>query len=349
MDNIELEFISLKEKIDFPGQKDYLSYYNTFKQKFDREVHPEVKTKILEIEKEGYYNDHGVDHIKMVIDRATMIINNFNGTLIKKDSGFYISPYEIFILLMAIQLHDTGHLIGKRREHAERGKHILAKFDSGNILSAGERRIIGDIAKAHGGKNDPIGTMLVKEDTISSKKIRPQLLASILRLADELAEDHSRASTFLLNIDAIEKTSIIYHLYSSALDSVSVSGSEIKLIFYISTEILLEQYTVKNDDVISTKFLLDEIYDRTFKTFTESLYCSRFLPDLCRINCVKVNINILDQHDDVMKNISYELKEVGYPYTTDSSIFSHCTNLIEEGINLDGAFMKDFIEKKLNL
>ena len=60
-------------------------------------------------------------------------------------------------------------------------------------MDANERRIIGDIAKSHGGKDDPIGK-LQSEDHISGIKIRPRLLASILRLADELAEDFKNKS-----------------------------------------------------------------------------------------------------------------------------------------------------------
>lgn len=158
--NLEDEFLKLHNKPElFPSGTNYIEKYNLFKQRFDEQIHPEVKSKILEIEKEGYYNDHGVGHIKMVIDRVSKILNCANASLEEGNGNFYLNPYESFILLIAINLHDTGHLIVSRREHADAGRKILRNFDKDGYLTSGEKRIIGDIAKAHGGKNNPIGNL----------------------------------------------------------------------------------------------------------------------------------------------------------------------------------------------
>lgn len=345
--NIESTFISLRKNEDlFPMGKNYINTYEELKKKFDTDVHPEVKTKILEIEKEGYYNDHGIDHIKMVIERATRLLNTLNTTFSKEEDGYYVSPYELFILLMAIQLHDTGHLISPRSQHAEKGKELLAKFDSGKVLSTAERLHIGNIAKAHGGKKDPISNLPLEED-LSHQKIRPRFLAAILRLADELAEDKTRASNFLLDIGSITPTSEIFHRYSASLESVSISGGEVKLDFYIQDEVLVKKYSMNSKSGVVEKYLLDEIFSRTFKTFTESLYCSRFLPDKARINTDKVNIHILrTKDDDEIKKISYELRETGYPFISDKDIYELCDSLTENDVKIDGEFIKNYIEQQ---
>lgn len=344
-ETIESEFLKFKDKTNvFPNDKDYVNIYEQLKQKFDKEVHPEVKTKILEIESEGYYNDHGVDHIKMVINRTSRLLDNIGVTFDKGESDkTYISPYELFILLMSIQLHDTGHLIASRADHARKGKELLSKFDSGNFLTTAEKKHIGDIAKAHGGKDNPIGVLPIQEH-LSHQLIRPQLLAALLRLGDELAEDTTRASNFLLNIGQIAETSIIFHLYSNCMDSININGSEIKIIFYIEDKFLTEKYKMNTKEGIVESYLIDEIYKRTFKTFTESLYCSRFLPEKGRINSVKVNINLLSSQDqDEIRKISYELKELGYPYLKGQDIFSLCTTLNEGENKIDGEFIKNLI------
>ena len=291
--NIEVEFNALAgNNNSFPEKKDYVSTYNTFKHNFNTQIHPDIKTKILEIEKSGFYNDHGVDHIKMVIERASWILSCANASLEKKDNHFFISPYEVFILLMAIHLHDTGHLIASRADHAKAGREILAKFDKGGVLSIAEKRIIGSIAQAHGGKNDPIGK-LEPEISISHQKIRPQLLAAVLRLGDELAEDKTRASTFLLDIGQIEKTSEIFHLYSASLDSLDLANNEISFEFCFLDRLSTVKYPKMVKGKLEEVFLIDEIYERTLKTFTEALYCNRFLNHDLRFNKVKVNILIL--------------------------------------------------------
>lgn len=347
--NIEEEFLKFdKEHSVFPHNKDYVGIYNQFKASFDKDIHPEIKTKILEIEKDGYYNDHGVDHIKMVIERVSRIISQLNPSLIQDVNKFFISPYEIFILLMAIQLHDAGHLIGTRAEHARKGKELLAKFDSGDRLNTAEKQLIGNIARAHGGKNDPIGE-LPASDSLSHQRVRPQLLAALLRLGDELAEDETRASNFLIKIDQIEATSKIFHLYSSSLNSIELNGKEIHLIFYVMDTYLTEKYPKKTNDGLVYEFLLSEIYKRTQKTYLEALYCGRFLPEECRFNRVRVKINLVtsSDHGEITAPIGYELKENGYPTLENTDIYKVCNSLtLHNGQQIDGEYIANLIKEK---
>ena len=344
--NLEEDFLKFRTTTSvFPERKDYVAIYNIFKHNFNTQIHPEIKTKILEIEKEGYYNDHGVDHIIMVIERASWILSCANASLEKKENHFFISPYEVFILLMAIHLHDTGHLIASRADHAKAGREILAKFDSGNLLSIAEKRIIGSIAQAHGGKKDPIGK-LEPEISISHQKIRPQLLAAVLRFGDELAEDKTRASTFLLNTGNIEKTSEIFHLYSASLDSLDLSNNEISLEFCFLDRTSTFKYPKVVSGQTNDVFLIDEIYDRTLKTFTEALYCNRFLSHELRFNKLKVNILILNErnHENIM-SIKYELKELLYPTVIMNSIYDICDTLMTDGKRKDGEYISNEIKK----
>lgn len=341
-ESIETEFLALRNSLHvFPKGKDYVRLYTEFKDAFDKEVHPEIKSKILEIEKTGYYNDHGVDHIAMVIERVSWILDNMGFTLVQDEPNkFFISPYEIFILLMAIQLHDAGHLIASREEHAKKGKELLSKFDLGGKLSSAEKKHIGDIARAHGGKEDPIGKLPV-EQYVSHQQIRPQLLAALLRLGDELAEDQSRASNLLLRLGEIEPTSEIFHRYSASLDSLNINGSELKMIFYIEDDVLLKRFQKILHGEASEHFLLDEIYKRAFKTFTEGLYCNRFLPFKARVSSLKVEIQLLTKADhEEIRKIFFELKESGYPTISSDDIFTMCDTLKEYGNRIDGEYIK---------
>ncbi|MHC0444098.1 HD domain-containing protein [Flavobacterium sp. 3-218] len=346
--NIEEEFLKFRGKKNiFPHDKNYISYYEILKEKFDKDVHPEVKSKILEIEKSGYYNDHGIDHIKMVIDRVSKIIECLNPTFKKEKNKYHITPYELFILLMAINLHDTGHLIASRADHAKAGKSLLAKFDKDNLLSAAEKTIIGNIAQAHGGKDDPIGK-LEKVMNLSHQEIRPQFLAALLRLGDELAEDETRASGFLLEIGQIEKTSVIFHLYSASLNSVTLNSNEISLDFYLTDKYLDRAFEKQTNEGIVEEYIINEIYTRTQKTLLESLYCSRFLPENARFNKVKVKINLLklDSHEEIMPAIGYKLKENGYPFITEEDIYKRCESLSIMGEKIDGKYVADLIKEQ---
>lgn len=344
-ESIESEFLTFANSLQvFPNNKDYVRLYLDFRDGFAKDVHPEIKTRILDIEKNGYYNDHGIDHIKMVIERVSWILDNIGFTMVRNESDkFYVSPYEIFILLMAIQLHDAGHLIASREEHAKKGKELLSKFDARGQLSSAEKKHIGDIARAHGGKDDPIGKLPI-EQHLSHQQIRPQLLAALLRLGDELAEDQTRASNFLLKLNEIEPTSEIFHRYSASLDSLNISGGEIRVTFYIEDDLLVKKFPKNEKGNLIDQYLLDEIYKRTYKTFTEGLYCNRFLPHKARVNSLKVTIILLTRADhDEIKRISFELKESGYPTLSNGDIFTLCDSLKEQGRRIDGEYISSLL------
>ncbi|RYU93168.1 HD domain-containing protein [Emticicia agri] len=366
--NIETEFLKFKYTDDsFPdyARKNYISIYNVLKTQFDTQIHPEIKTKILEIEKSGFYNDHGVDHIKMVVDRVSRLISLLNPTFKKIESKnknlekFYISPYEIFILLMAINLHDAGHLIASRDDHAKKGTELLSRFDSADLLDRGEKIAIGKIAKVHGGKDDPI-SRLEPVLSLSNSNIRPQFLAALLRLGDELAEDKSRASNLLLKLKdentydketIMDPTSELYHRFSACLDSISLDNHEIKLHFYVLEDQLLSEYPKvinKKGDIIN-QFLLDEIYKRTLKTFTETLYCNRYFPASMRFNSVIGEIHLLTKYqEEIHEPIKFFLKENGYPLLQSDDIFELCgKDLIKSnGDKIDGNYIANLIKTR---
>lgn len=353
--NLEDQFINNEiNDNSFPHGKDYLATYTILKTNFDKNIHPEIKTKILEIEKEGFYNDHGVDHIKMVVDRISKIVENFQNN----DSSFCLSNYEIFILLIAANLHDAGHLITTRKGHANAAKELLSRFDKApnNLLDPGERRIIGDIAKSHGGKDDPIGK-LEQEDHISGIKVRPRLLASILRLADELAEDKTRASRFLLYLkdqqdvqyNPIDDFSEIFHRFSESIDSIYIEGNVIKLSFCVNSKQLIKKFKKKNGDNEIEQYLLDEIYERCLKTFLETLYSNRFFAPNNRYTKITVNIYLLDEYEDYLIDpISFILEESGYPFIGNGDIFQMCKKNLKDtaGLNINGEYIAQLIEQK---
>lgn len=346
--NIEDVFLKFKPK-SFPHDDDYVSIYKTLKQKLDKQIHPEVKVKMKEYHSDDYYNDHGVDHIKMVIERVSKIIECLNPTYsrINQKDKYYISPYEIFILLMSIQIHDAGHVLGRRKEHAGKAKALLSKLDLGEQLTAPEKKIIGDIAKSHGGTDNPIGKLQSSFD-LTHENIRPQFLASLLRLADELAEDTSRASRFLIDNDQISETSEIYHQYSLCVNSVRISGKEISMKFYLNEETSTKLFKKETKDGKVEMYLIDEIYERTMKTFTETLYCARFLPENCRFNSLKITIFIDDkEHESMIEPIAFELKETGYPLLSHSGkIYDICSELKDDEIEKNGKYYADLINLK---
>ena len=283
---------------------------------------------------------HGEEHINTVIKRASQLV-----LLIDKNTPEPLSPYEILVLLNAILIHDIGN-IGGRIDHAKRSSEITNTLSSHGNLDPTEKRCTANIALAHSGPDGFENARLPETENIHGQKIRPLLLASILRKADELADDRTRSHIDLVTrSDAnIVPESKIHHWYSHCLHSVTIDGQ---------TRSVLLDFEMFKDDICKTfsmgdnqQFLLDEILSRTLKTFKEIKYCNSHLFPEMRIERVKVKIQVYEAKEihEASEEISYVLEEKGYPKHF-KCIFDICPELREWGKNNVGLSGQSLSEK----
>lgn len=252
-----------------------------------------------------YLNQHGKGHVEVVIRRAFDLINRI-------DRSQQLTGFELFLLLCAIQIHDIGNIHG-RKLHTTSFKNEF--FDIAPICfitEPGLKEIIFDIACVHGGMiNEEKDTLaqLRNKTELCKCIIRPQLIASILRFADELADDYTRAK----EIEEMPKESQIYHAYSRALHTVDIQADEggnfIMLGFYLSKEEAERNYIESGKTVT----LLEEILNRTEKMERERRYCHRFFVPVLLLTKIKVFIDIRFHNEVSERNFSYTLHESGYP------------------------------------
>lgn len=258
-----------------------------------------------------FLNDHGPEHVEKVVERANSIVMQFNSEP--------LSEFEAFLLLCAIQIHDVGNVLGR----AGHEKKLVGIFDENckNIIpDTPERRAIKNIAMAHGGKSvygkDTISLLSAKE-TIFNAQVRTRLLAAILRFADELADDSSRANRAALDLGILGTNSELFHSYSRALHTVNVEKDlenhdcRVVLVYELETEELKKKYRLGGNE----KYLLDEIYDRTIKMELERRYCMKFMYPYVNIGRIDVRINIYGRNSEKVKTISYTLEDLSYPDT----------------------------------
>ena len=338
---LEEYFYGFSDKPEvFPGKHDLVSAYKSFKDFMDSEVHKETKAMTLVIDGgDIYLNDHSSDHIQMVIEKVSKILWSEDIPVEE------LNPLECFILLSAIQIHDAGHVIGGRENHEQNAKEFLKKYDS-NVVGSPEKKIIYEIARAHSGKDDPIGKLPQIED-ISNSRVRMRLLAALLRLGDEMADEASRASAFLYEQNKIVSGSRLFHAFSMSLSTFlpHVDTQEIRMKFNLNKSRCCEVFKkpTKDGGEVDT-YLLDEIYVRTFKTFHECLYYNRFVSDKLRLNSVSVKIEFYDDDSFIpfFDPIGYRLEEKGYPRLQEENVYSLCAKDLEKnGAKLDGEFVKN--------
>jgi hypothetical protein len=309
---------------EFPN--DDINYVNVYKQIEDHlnaQIHPETEKGAI-LNGSGLLTDHGASHVSMVIQRAGLLLNDN----INKLSGF-----EIFIFLLAAHFHDVGNILG-REKHEEKIMDIMQKVEVLTNLQTPVKLTICNIATAHGGTyNDTHDTIasLLPSDYVEGIEIRPAVLASLLRYADEISDDHTRAARFLYDIGEIPPGNKVYHDYSKTLEPITVNGNAVICKFNIPYDLAVNK-TTKNDkhgncvDV----FLYDEILSRLEKMVCELEYCGKYSQGFILVNSVEVKISV--QNPNSIRPIfetSMRLRLFGYPELCNYNISKLCEDQLE--------------------
>ena len=264
-----------------------------------------------------FLNRHDVTHTNKVQEKAKEILKCFN--------NLDLTYYELYLLLCAAVVHDIGNIFG-RKGHERNIKAILDSECTDILPDSIERRVIARIARAHGGSisgNSDTISNLKESDKINNRNVRERLLAAVLRFADELADDSTRANHAALKSDIITEASKIYHVYSTALHTVELRKNDINqsyevvLAYEFDSNIAATLY----GKVGQQKYLIDEIYERTLKMERERRYCIRYLRPYCPLERIKVQITITNASDEFLSYpITYTLEESGYPSTPFATI-----------------------------
>ena len=312
----------------FPGGENYANRFTTIAseiKKIAREIDraalvAELRKEKTPIEDVVYLTHHGPDHVENVIRRASDLVLS---------SGSMVSPYEAYLLLVGILIHDIG-LIHGRAGHAAECRRMLWELGDKVGDDTPEKQVIADIACAHSdgvsGDRDTIGRLEPACYTLGCM-VRPQLLAAVLRFADELADDKSRASRFLIEQRLITKRSEVFHAYSNCLHSVVVAGRGVSLIFYLTDNEALKLYGKGDGET----YLLEEILERSLKMHLERVYCMRFFPPDHRVDRIDVKIEVagsrIDSFLHVLDTITYRLTDGGYPNPPTGGIYTLCPSL----------------------
>ena len=276
---------------------DWLDKFSSF-EKYIAKYHQNVDLGIA-VSGDGLLTDHGLEHINSVMRHSVDIM--FDPML--------LTGYEMYILMYAIHFHDLGNITG-RLKHEEKIGEIMGKMADDLSLSMMERQVIKSIAMAHGGYVDGDKDTIKYVDrsyTYGGANIRPQVLAAILRFADEVSDDLCRSDFDGIDIPDGNK---IYHAYSKSLTPISIKGDTIKLTYSISYEQTQKKISGPKEDT----YLYDEILSRLEKMMIELEYCRKYSEGMIRITTLDVEIHIFKGEDEIKDIIPpFRLTLQGYP------------------------------------
>ena len=258
----------------------------------------------------GIYSDHGPDHFDEVIRFAGLLVGPEN----LRNKGRLLNPYELYVLLLAILLHDAGNLFG-RASHEKLPYSILVEMGELSGSDNTEKKAIAKVAEAHGGVSTQgdKDTIFPLEEKVSqgTASFRPRILAALLRFADEICESRTRAAATLINRDQLPTKSEAYHIYAQSIKSVEINreSKSVHLKFVIPVEYILR--TWGKDD--KKTYITDEIFHRLEKMNLERNYCNRFMYPVVTIERIDAIVEIVNEEFDTQEKHAIRLGDTGYP------------------------------------
>jgi hypothetical protein len=288
------------KKKEFPsGVIEYDKSFDEIEKFLNENVHREVNLGAA-LNSNELLTDHGPEHVATVIKRAGMILEGKEQEL----TGF-----ELYLLLLSIHFHDIGNIYG-RDEHEKSITRVMERLKEKLPIDYASQIYIADIAMTHGGKingsKNTIG-ILIPDDHLMGQPIRPQLIAAVLRFADEIAEDNTRALRFFRDGE-LPHPNEVFHVFCQCLEQPAISGSDLIIKFNIKHDQVVRQLGKEKGEV----YLYDEILSRLKKMYCELSYCKRFAPSFIRISRIKVTIKVFKEWRKEWEE-GFILQEQGYP------------------------------------
>lgn len=320
-----LQDLATSRPNDFPMRNvNYWDRYSSLLNHLRSQIYPHINAGLACLSKSpGIYTDHGGDHFDEVVRYAGCLVPL---SLFKEKEG-PINPYELYLLLAAIRLHDAGNIDG-RENHERRAYQLLMEAGAAICPDTSEARLIADIAQAHGGRTDSddkdtIGN-LPAISGYASTRCKPREVAALVRFSDEICEHRSRASFHHIHAGTLPPENALFHLYANGVKRAEVASDSktFHLGLEFDKENLIHQY--KSHKIgpkkPKDKYLLDDALDRVEKLNAERLYCNQYLSPIFRIDRVHIQITLTNSDPTekypfpkIWRSHEFTIGERGYP------------------------------------
>lgn len=292
----------------FPSrQKDYVSAYTTIKEHLANDYYQVTGTALA---KGGHrFTKHDITHVDDVIDTAGRIMG-----IDRSEPD--ITAYELFVLLVAILVHDAGNAY-ERRGHEVKAAAILKKLGATSPFNNLERRLVANIASAHGGKNkdgsrDTIEARVQQEiQEVDGCKVHARRLAALVRIADEFSERSRRADDIALETNE-PREAYLPNFFCRAINvRIDSASRSVSMDFEIEKSDLVEEHPDPENDNKPT-LIVDYISKRLEKADLERRYCNRYLAGWRPLDVFRSTVAV---HEDDLKigETNATLSDTGYP------------------------------------
>jgi hypothetical protein len=254
-----------------------------------------MKDRLLNVEYEHWAagfpegNNHGRGHI-------TRVLENLDHLLGPKPLE-YLDSYELFLAMMSILYHDIG-LLQQRKGHENISKDLLeGDANDAYIINAIDKEIIAAAVVSHSSSKDIAQECgrFSSEEIIGRHKARPTVVAALVRLADELDEDHRRADSILQQRLKLPAESTFFWLFCQRVRGVRPNLMSKRIDFNLA----LEPQDTKHYGLVpggKTRHFVAFTAEKLAKINLERVKMNRFLPPELQYAGLHIDVKPLRNH-----------------------------------------------------
>lgn len=254
-----------------------------------------MKNRLLNVEYEHWAagfaegNNHGRGHIQRVLENLDRLVGD--------DPLQHLNAYELFLAMMAILYHDIG-LLQDRKDHAGISKTLL-EGDSHDayIINSIDKEIIAAAVVSHSSSRDLAQEFiaLADEEIIGSYEARPKVIGALVRLADELDEDHRRADPILQRRLELPPESQFYWLFCQRIRGIRPDLKTKR----IDVNLALQPEDTRTYGKLpdgKTRHFVAFVAEKLAKINSERVVVNQFLPQALRYTGLHIDLKPLKKH-----------------------------------------------------
>lgn len=283
---------TLLEKLGNETGKNIYADYQTARKYIFEEITPNIKGVVPNL------TDHSDKHIANVLENIWLLLTVKNNE-IKTEMGIDdLSCYDLYVLCLSALFHDVGNING-RNNHNVNVADIYDTFRNNNSKYNSERSLVLKVAKAHCGEakdgtRDTLKEIDKKDHSLLGNPIQLLDIASILRLADELAEGPQRTSDYMIDKKKIKRKSVIYNHYAQITDVFIDRGNERIVLTY--------RININKKTIMQLTKLLQFTYERIIKLDEERKYTKFYSKFLYPFKQTEITFEFRKGKDDIEIN-----------------------------------------------
>jgi len=297
----EAEARSLEQELDRRAQDgdndaiEFFRLHGATKTYLSRAYYPWIQAKC------SYFTEHGEPHINAVIQAASHMLEAY----LRPNSALGLSTLDIYLILTSILWHDVGNVTG-REGHADKVTELSNEIRTLAFPNLVVSRMVSSIVKAHGGRN---GLTIPRTDQAvathhANYNVFPKALAAIVRLSDEVSENHNRVDPAML--PHIPAENRIFWEYANCIPYAAVDPSRERIVVEVAlpedraSQRYLCPEPVPGKDESGYITLIEYVLYRLEKMNNERIYCAREFGRYLACREVHVRFAIHDEAADVM-------------------------------------------------